>query len=114
MEQNNSYNDVIISSVRIPLKEEGAIDWVEKFDAIALNMQKDSNYYMTFEKFTCLDKNKNYSLYVADNVCPTLEQRLSFVQRMLNRSNFANANKVKYVLYVKGSNNPFGVVVEDF
>ena len=118
MEQTNNNNveaSYIIPSVRVPIEpNSGVFDWEGKFDAIALNVQKDSGNYMVFRSISVLDANKRYSIYVTDNICPTKDERRNFVQRMMNDSNFAKGDRIKFVLYAKGTRIPFGVVVEDF
>ena len=118
MEQSNkSINETscIIPSVRVSIEPNSSVfDWKGKFDAVALDVQKDSGNYMIFRDISVLDANKRYSIYVTDNICPTKDERRKFVQRMMNDSNFAKGDRIKYVLYAKGTNIPFGVVVEDF
>lgn len=105
----------VIPSVRVPIEPNSSVfDWNGKFDAVALNVQKDSPNYMVFQEISMLAESKSYSIYVTDNICPTKDERRTFVQRMLNNSNFAKGDKIKFILYVNGTNIPFGVVVEDF
>ena len=118
MEQTNNSNveaSVVIPSVRIPIEPiSNVIDWFGVFDAVALNVQKYSKHYMVFENISALGANKRYSIYVTNNVCPTKDERRKFVQRMMNDSNFAKGDRIKFILYVKGTKIPFGVVVEDY
>lgn len=115
MNKGNNKASVVIPSVRISIEpNSNVIDWLGVFDAVALNVWKESQYYMTFQEISTLNSEKHYSIYVTENVCPTKEERVTFVQTTLNNSNFANADKVRFILYVKGSKYPFGVVVEDF
>lgn len=117
MEQINKKSKVvcsaIIPSVRVPINT-SVMDWSKEFDAVALNIQKDNPYYMAFQEVSILNDSKSYSIYVTDNICPTKDERLSFVQRMMKNSNFAKGDRIKFILYVKGTNIPFGVVVEDY
>lgn len=120
MKEND--NLVFIPSRRIAINKENGLEscyggvfyeW-DNIDATALNLQKDSGTYMTFEFGTILSEDKSYSIYTADTPLPTMDENREFVQRMLKRSNFAKADKVVCVLFHNKAKVPFAVVVEDF
>jgi hypothetical protein len=121
MQEND--NLVIIPSRRIAINKENGVEcyggifygW-DDIDAIALNLQKDSCKYMTFEGGTILsdDEYKSYSIYMADTSLPTRYESEEFVQRMVKHSNFAKADKIVCVLFRNNAKTPFAVVVEDF
>ena len=110
-------NNVIIPSKRINLDNiENGIAWNVKFGAEALVFDKDYPFYMYLTGYSNLKPSRNgYSIYMVDKDAPTLEENRLFIQRMMKDSNFAKADKIKYVLYKNGEiSNPFAVVVENF
>lgn len=116
MEKNNN---VIIPSVRTEIKtdkEDSEYTIVYWFKSLvkALVLEEDSDSYMKFVYTSKYPKDKTYSIYQVDKYVASLNEEKRFVQRMLKNSNFANANKVKAILYRKEEDHPYAVVVEDF
>lgn len=124
MENKTNMNNVIIPSKRIPI-ERGEGDsrsgytklmyWSD-FGAKALVLDKSSDAFMTFvDSSVLVSKSHGYTICILDKDFPTINENCSFVQTMVKNSNFANADKVKFILYKDGKiTTPFGVVVEDF
>jgi hypothetical protein len=111
MKENNSIH---IPSRRIELNtENGYVDWAD-YGAMALNVRKGKIELLCKDFISYFDKDKKYSVYVADNDFPTRNESVEMVQAMLNDSNFAKANKILFVLYHLRGTYPFAVVVENF
>ena len=125
MENNIKIIGVNISAKRIPLQYEidnvdrllnfsRIIPW-EAYEAKALDLIKDNDTFMRFVDASILPKSTNgYSIYMVDKDFPNIEENLDFVQQMMRDSNFAKADKIKFVLYRINANTPFAVVVENF
>ena len=125
MENNIKIIGVNISAKRIPLQYETdnvdrllnfsrIIPW-ETYEAKALDLIKDNDTFMRFVDASILPKSTNgYSIYIVDKDFPNIEENLDFVQQMMRDSNFAKADKIKFVLYRINANTPFAVVVENF
>lgn len=124
MENKTNVNDVNIPARIIPLQKgenetnsflfSRLICW-EGYGAKALDLIKENDTFMRFVDASILPKSPNgYSVYTIDKDFPNVEENLNFVQRMMRDSNFAKADKIKFVLYRNNADTPFAVVVEDF
>lgn len=126
MENNisNSVSNVIIPSRRIPIEgcdvglmgdKSRIIAW-SAYGAVALDLDKKSETYMKLvdSSFVLINETKGYTICIADKDFPTQTESQEFVQKMMRDSNFANADKIKFVLYRKNCPYPFAVVVENF
>ena len=125
MKNNIKIIGVNISAKRIQLQYETdnvdrlfnfsrIIPW-EAYEAKALDLIKDNDTFMRFVDASILPKSTNgYSIYMVDKDFPNIEENLDFVQQMMRDSNFAKADKIKFVLYRINANTPFAVVVENF
>lgn len=115
-------NSIIIQSRRLPIDNfERNIDGMlsklihwDLYGAKALDVDKNSPTYMSVVESSYIVTSHGYTICVADIDVPTITESYDFVQRMMRNSNFANADKIKFVLYRKDINVPFAVVVEDF
>ena len=116
-------NSIIIPSRRLPIDNfernidgmrSNLIHW-DLYGAKALDVDKNSQTYMSFMESSYITTSSHgYTICVADIDIPTITESYGFVQRMMKNSNFANADKIKFVLYRNNTNTPFAVVVEDF
>ena len=125
MKNNIKIIGVNISAKRIQLQYETdnvdkllnfsrIIPW-EAYEAKALDLIKNNDTFMRFVDASILPKSTNgYSIYMVDKDFPNIEENLDFVQQMMRDSNFAKADKIKFVLYRINANTPFAVVVENF
>lgn len=121
---NNSTSSVIIPSRRIPIEgwdvglmgeKSRIIAWSE-YGAVALDLNKENESYMSLvnASYLFINSSKGYTICMVDKDFPTQMESQEFVQKMMRDSNFANADKIKFVLYRKDCVYPFAVVVEDF
>lgn len=114
-------NSVIIGCERVDLtpylgnldEENYVISW-KSFGYLAKKFNRESDNEETHKAFfSILPKGKKYAVRFPENRLYTNKEGMEFVETMLNRSNFAKANKIVCILY-RQENKPCGVLTEEF